>query len=229
MKKHQSIHAIIFDFDGTLADTKKAIIQSFWGTLHDLNIALPGRLSLNALSCHTLEAMFQKIGITDSDLMGQAVSNYDRRYHRFGPQKAVLFPEVADTLAKLNSSGYVLSIATNEKRASLDRLTKSLKIDRCFFHTVCEDEVENAKPAPDMATELMKHLGVKPEETLVVGDSVLDMLMGQAADCNTCAVTYGAHSHEALSGCHPNWMIKDFSHLLRIMGISEFRRKTTTG
>ncbi len=114
MKRHQPIHAIIFDFDGTLADTRKPILQSFWGALHDQNIALPRRLSLEALSCHPLEVMFRKIGIIDKNQLGEAVANYDRRYHEFGPKKATLFPKVADTLMRLKTFGYCLSIASNE-------------------------------------------------------------------------------------------------------------------
>ena len=229
MKRHQPIHSIIFDFDGTLADTRKPIMQSFWGALHDLNIALPRHLSIEALSCHTLEGMLRKIGIVDKDLMVKAVTNYDRRYHKFGLQKAILFPKVIETLSKLNSFGYFLSIATNERRANLNCLTKSLHIDQFFMHSVCEDEVDNAKPAPDMAAELMKRLKVTPEETLVVGDSVTDLQMGKAAHCATCAVTYGIHSDNALFACQPNWTITDFSQILKILEISESHQRRTFG
>lgn len=229
MKRHQPIHSIIFDFDGTLADTRKPMLQSFWGALHDLNIALPRHLSLEALSCHTLEGMFRKIGIVDKGLMGEAVANYERRYHKFGPRKAMLFPDVADTLRKLKSCGYYLSIATNEKRANLNCLTKHLNIDQFFVHSVCEDEVDNAKPSPDMAAELMKRLEVAPEETMVVGDSVMDLRMGKAAGCKTCAVTYGIHPEEALLACGPNWMISDFPRILTVLEISDSRQKITTG
>jgi beta-phosphoglucomutase-like phosphatase (HAD superfamily) len=65
MKKKHPNRAVIFDFDGTLADTRKPIMQSIWGALHDLKVALPSQRSLNTLSCYTLEGMFRKFRAPD--------------------------------------------------------------------------------------------------------------------------------------------------------------------
>lgn len=225
LKRDPSNRAIIFDFDGTLADTRKPIMQSIWEALHTMNIALPSQRSIEALSCYTLETMFQKIGIRDKDKIDQAVYQYNRSYRRLGPQKATLYPGVEDTLSQLKADGYLLSIGTHERRHNLDRLIHALKIGRFFSNSLCEDEVCGKKPSPEMAETLMHRLGVLPEETLIVGDSTLDIRMGKAAECDTCAVTYGAHSKDQLTQQTPDYIINMLPELLSVLAVHASRRR----
>jgi phosphoglycolate phosphatase len=229
VKEGHPNRAVIFDFDGTLADTRKPIMQSIWDTLHDLKVKLPTQQSLNSLSCHTLEDMFQKIGIKGKDKIDSAVNCYNHSYRKLGPKKATLYPGVKDTLSRLQGNGYVLSIGTHEKRAHLDRLVHALGIGSFFSDSLCVDEVEHNKPAPEMAETLMDRSHMLPEDTLVVGDSTLDMQMGNAAKCDTCAVTYGAHTRDRLAKCRPGWQISAFPELLDVLGISGVRQKKSIG
>jgi phosphoglycolate phosphatase len=229
MKRKHPDHAVIFDFDGTLADTRKPIMQSIWGALHDLKVKIPSQRSLNTLSCHTLEGMFKKLGIRSQDKIDCAIKSYNRRYRSLGPKKARLYPGVKDTLSCLKGNGYHLFIGTHEKRSNLDRLVNALDIGNFFSDSLCEDEVEHIKPAPEMAETLMGRNGVQPEDTLVVGDSTLDIRMGKAARCKTCAVTYGVHSKVRLAKHNPNCKINAFPELLNVLELSEPRHKRSNG
>ena len=80
-----------------------------------------------------------------------------------------------------------------------------------------------------MSETLMCRNGVLPEETLVVGDSTLDIRMGKAARCETCAVTYGVHSSDRLAKYSPGWKINAFPELLNVLELSEPLRRKSTG
>lgn len=229
MKRKHPNRAVILDFDGTLADTRKPVMQSIWGALHDLKVTLPSQRSIDSLSCYTLEGMFQKVGIRGQDKIDHAIDRYNRCYRKLGPRKATLYPGVKDTLSCLKENGYLLSIGTHERRSNLDRLLHALDIGKFFSNSLCEDEVEHVKPAPEMAETLMCRNGVLPEETLVVGDSTLDIRMGKAARCGTCAVTYGVHSSDRLAKYSPGWKINAFPELLNVLELSEPRHKKSTG
>ena len=63
----------------------------------------------------------------------------------------------------------------------------------------------------------MRRLGCKPDETLMVGDSVLDIRMGIAASCHTCGVTYGSNPREVLSEAGAEYLVDDFAEVAKII------------
>jgi phosphoglycolate phosphatase len=75
-----------------------------------------------------------------------------------------------------------------------------------------------------MLDDLLLKLNCEASETLVVGDSMLDLQMGKAAGCLTCAVTYGANSTQELQAQGPDWMIDGFPQLLDIEPVAAVLR-----
>ena len=108
--------------------------------------------------------------------------------------------DVAGLLRRLRAAGLLLALATTDSRASAEECLAQLGITACFDATVCGDDGVPLKPAPDMVLKLCAELGVPPAQTVVVGDTVLDMEMARAAGC-LCAVgvTSGALSAEHLA------------------------------
>ena len=62
-------------------------------------------------------------------------------------------------------------------------------------------------------------MAIKPEETLVVGDTTFDLEMGKGAGCLTAGVSYGNHSREHLATVSPDWIVDRFDELRAIVGI----------
>jgi phosphoglycolate phosphatase len=78
------------------------------------------------------------------------------------------------------------------------------------------DDVQKGKPDPEPVNKTLEKFGYKPEEAIVVGDTVFDVRMGLNAGVRACGVTYGNGSRESLS--EANWLIDDFAQLLEIIG-----------
>ena len=176
------IRAIIFDFDGTLADTRRPIMQCFWEVLNELDLPLPTSLSANEFFCQTLEDSLRSIDGMSEEQISDASAQYNNRYLEIAVQTAKLFPQVVTTLQLLRRSGLLIGIATNESRRNLKKLTEELEINALIHQCVCRDEVQRTKPFPDMARQILGAFGVAPMDALVVGDSVLDIEMGKAAE-----------------------------------------------
>ena len=213
------IHTVIFDFDGTLADTHNAIRQAFYQTLGDINAPKPIGPFFDEISCQSLEGMFQSLGVVDKEQLQYAVSRYCQRYRSISPKITRLFSGVSETLSALREYKYSLAIGTNESRNNLESLFPSLGLCDFFAVTVCENEVSYPKPYPEMIDKIMEVTGSLPSETLMVGDSVLDMQIGKTTGCYTCAVTYGSHSEEKLRAFSPDWIIHEPSELLCVLGL----------
>ncbi len=75
------------------------------------------------------------------------------------------------------------------------------------------DSVTKGKPNPEPVLTVLNALDWNADDTLVVGDADVDIMMGNAAGCYTCAVTYGNGSIASLKAANPNYMIDDFKKL----------------
>jgi HAD superfamily hydrolase (TIGR01509 family) len=223
------IDTIIFDFDGTLADTQEAIKRTFIDALQNIGMPVPSDTSINDISSKTMEEMFREVGVVKKSLLEKAVFQYCRLYRIIGPQKASLFPGVLKTLKKLREFNLSLAIATNERRTNLENLLPMLKLSHFFSFTICEDEVSHPKPHPEMVHKILDKLDSPPDRTLIVGDSEIDILTGKATHCKTCAVTYGPHPEEKLRSYSPDWLIDHFNAVLGIVDGSDMRKSLAAG
>ena len=84
-------------------------------------------------------------------------------------------------------------------------------------HIVTVNDVEHAKPAPDMVVQTMERMGATPDETMMVGDAVYDIQMGVNAGVHTTAVTYGNGSREEMEACGAQHVIDDFADLYQVI------------
>ncbi len=76
------------------------------------------------------------------------------------------------------------------------------------------DSVTKGKPDPEPVLTILNALDWKAGDTLVVGDADVDIMMGNAAGCSTCAVTYGNGSLASLKEAEPDYMVDDFKRIL---------------
>lgn len=90
-----------------------------------------------------------------------------------------------------------------------------MQLEDIFSSIVAGDDVEHAKPAPDMVFKALKEMKGTADETLVVGDMNFDVDMAHHAGCKACAVTYGNGTREQLASAE--WIIDDFAELLEIV------------
>ena len=116
-----------------------------------------------------------------------------------------------ETLRRLHESGCGLAIASSRRVYSLKDYLNSLGIRDMFEMVVGADSVTNGKPYPEPVLTVLKTLGCNADDTLVVGDADVDIMMGNAAGCRTCAVTYGNGSITSLKAASPDYIIDDFS------------------
>ncbi|MFW5854180.1 MAG: HAD family hydrolase [Thermodesulfobacteriota bacterium] len=215
-----SVDTIVFDFDGTLVDSTRAVKQAFEETLAEMEERPPGRSgekNLETLSCRTLAEMFHAAGVTRPDRIDRAIGTYNRRYLALSPIRSTLFPEVPQVLQHLRDREITLAVATNERRENLDALLPAFGLDGFFEATICENEVSRSKPEPEMLHTLLKTIDADPLKTLMVGDSNLDMEMGRRAGCRTCAAGYGTHSAEQLNAAGPDHIIKNPEDLMDVV------------
>lgn len=210
---------IIFDFDGTLADTNRGIVRTFQATFAEMGIPDPGEAVITSTIGLILKEGFLKAvpSLSDADA-DRAVTIYRRLFEDIGVPATEAFTGIPEGLLALRGAGIRMSVASSRSHRSLERLAAKLGIDGCFETFCGAEDVVNHKPAPDMVNLIVGKYGLDTGRTLVVGDATYDLLMGRDAGCRTCGVTWGNQTRLQLSGAEPDYIIDDFRELGGIAG-----------
>lgn len=210
---------IIFDFDGTLCDTRQNIIKAFRATMQTLDLPLRSEAACGATIGLTLRDGFAELYPELSDAaVDYCVDTYRRIFaeHRqeYMPE---LFAGVGEVLDTLYRDGYTMAIASSRLTDSLMLFMRAHNIDHYFSCVVGSDSVERHKPNPDPANRVLSELDFKPSEALVVGDMPVDILMGRNAGTRTVGVSYGNAAREELIAAEADYVIDDIRELLPIV------------
>ena len=157
--------------------------------------------------------LYPDLDISNAEFARLFRANYDR-LKKNAHEKT--FPGVISTLRLLHESGHGLAIASSRRLYSLKDYLDGLGITDWFSMIVGADSVAKGKPNPDPVLVILAALGWDANTTLVVGDADVDIMMGNAAGCKTCAVTYGNAAIAALKAANPDYMIDSFADILNI-------------
>ena len=218
-----NIQLIIFDFDGTIGDTRRNIVTTMQMTIAE--IGLPCRSDAECASTIGLplygcfEALFPN---TDKSIIQQCINTYRRLFQEnMQTIKPQTFPKVVETLSALKEKGLTLAIASSRSHASLVELTHDLGISNVISYMIGADDVNKAKPNPEPVLNILEALGYKACQTLVVGDMDVDILMGANAGTKTCGVTYGNGTKKELEEVGADYVIDSIDELIGIVEKNE--------
>lgn len=203
---------LVFDWDGTLIDSAAAIVESVQGAARDLGLRVPDdEAARYIIGLGLADALGRLFPEADAALFPQIADRY--RVHFFNRDADIpLFTGASELVRDVRERGFLLAVATGKSRRGLERALGQTGLGDLFHGTRCADE-GFAKPHPDMLLYLMELLGVEAERTLMIGDTTHDLEMASSARVAGVAVTYGAHSREALLNHGPLALVHSVSEL----------------
>ena len=218
---------IIFDFDGTLGDTRGIVVTTMQQTLQEFLLrqaaeADRGQTMRSDEECAAtiglpLAGCFRQLipEAADEEIQ-QCVDTYHRLFdinkERIKPQA---FPHVKETLEELHRQGIRMTVATSRGLNSLKDLLTDMGIIQYFDCLLGADSVTKHKPDPEPVLQTLRTMHIDAQQTLVVGDMPVDILMGSRAGCRTCAVTYGNATREELEEAGADYIIEDMAELIQ--------------
>lgn len=201
--------AVIFDWDGTLADTHKAVLQSFQRVLTEVGCKVSD------------EFIVRRIGIGTKKTIIEAFRECNRRLDVLTLEK--LAGEKINIQAELLDSVYLfdgitelldalkrktkIALATMSGREVIDRLLPAKKLTKYFDVVISADDVMYPKPNPEVFLMAAEKLGVIPRDCVVVEDSVFGIRAAKAAKMKCIAVPTGAYIQEELEIEQPDLII----------------------
>ena len=203
----------LFDVDGTLMDSAGDIVGAIQEVLAANGRPIAADFDLlKSYIGHHLAAPFGEIfpeyGPPQID---ELIRQYRVSYLARGHRLTSVYPGVSEALAALAGRK---STATTKGTPTTRAVLEQFGLIRYFDHVQGTDGFPY-KPAPDVILTAMAALGARPEDCLMVGDSVADMEAGKRAGVKTCAVRYGYGKPEDLARFAPDFWIDDLGALAR--------------
>lgn len=202
------IRLIIFDFDGTLGDSQKLITDTMLATIERLNLPMRSREECARTIGLPLKECFSSIIPMTDEQAEECAKVYSEIFNvKNVPGVVKTFPGVVETLERLSSQGILMSIASSRSHRTLAKLMDELDLSKYITYLIAADDVVEKKPAAESVLKTLRHFNIEAHETLVVGDTEFDILMGRNAGTHTCGVTYGNGSKESLEAAKAEWIV----------------------
>lgn len=212
------LRTVLFDLDGTLADSVRLILDSYHHTLQVHGI--PPRTDeywLRGLGT-PLTAQFAPWA-EDDGRMAAMIASY-REYNLSNHDSRVApYPGVVEAVHVIRESGFRTGLVTSKNHAGALRGLRVLGLEGTMEIVVGADDVRNAKPHPEPVRKALDGLGECAETAVFVGDSLHDLESGRAAGTRTAAVLWGPFDRAHLEPGSPDHWLDHPADLLKVLGL----------
>lgn len=209
--------AILFDFDGTLVDTVRLILDSFHHTMRVHGLEPRSDDYWIAGLGTPLRVTFRDF-TDDPDGVQRMIDTY-REWNLSHHDAAIrAYPGALHEVRRLKADGRKLAIVTSKNRHGLERGLGVCGFDGLFDVLVTCDDLEACKPSPEPVLLALERLGVEPQDAMMVGDSPHDMAAGRDAGAATAACLWGPFTREQLAPERPDHWLASFADLKTLVG-----------
>lgn len=205
---------LIFDFDGTIADSKECSIVAIQKSFKERGLEEPTVNLIEYYMGIPIEKSFSLMSSVDLDdhQLEALIKTFRQNYKEVESSYLKLYKHMTEQLQSL-SKDKQLFVVSSKKTDVLIRNLEILDIDHLFTEVIGSDKVNHYKPSPDGINYILNKYQLENEETIYIGDAIFDMQMANSAKVASCAVTWGTHSIEELKSENPTYIIHEVTEL----------------
>ncbi len=212
MRAGKSVDLLIFDLDGTLADTRADLTAAVNHALQRLGLPpLPMEQVCRYVGDGVETLLSRALGPDRQQLLESGVRFFREYYGDHLLDQTRLYPGVRETLEHFR--GKQKAIVTNKPLGFTVRILEGLAIDGHFEMVLGGDSTLKRKPHPEPALRVLSATGVESRRAAMVGDSPGDIEMAKQAGMYSVGVTYGLRSLADLQAAGPDLLLDNFNKL----------------
>ena len=202
--------AVCFDFDYTLGDCTDSIVAGFVHGLTGLGWPAPDREAVRGTVGYVLEDAYTMLtGDSDPDRRARFRALFSEVAVERQRQETVLFPGAEELLRGLKARGIKTAIVSTKRGDTIQIILERLGVADTVELVIGSADVTRHKPDPEGLLAAMDRLGVRPEDTLFCGDTVLDAGAARNAGCHFAAVLNGTTPAEDFAEFRPEHISPD--------------------
>ena len=216
----QHISLVVFDLDGTLVDSKYDLADALNHTARVLGYPettddeIPQRVG-DGVQMLINRTFGFKPGSPET---GKARKLFMDYYGEHLTKRTSFYPGIRELIDAMPPH-IKMAVLSNKPHDFTVSIIQQLGLSGRFGQVRGFSDEFPRKPAPEALLYIMHQMGVRSEQCLMVGDGDADIGVGQAAGCQTCAVTYGYRTREQLEKLQPNYIIDHANELAGLLGI----------
>ncbi len=210
------IKLVTFDLDGTLINSYRTIYYSTIKALEDLGIkeSIEEPEFYKRIGHHFVDIFNDlKIPVPDFEVF---INIYKSHYFDF-IDTSELYDGVEDILKFISENDYKVSLLTTKGEDQAIKIIEHFKLDKYFSLVTGRREGIAVKPSAEPLEYICNKLSVAPENTLMIGDTELDIQCGKNAKALTCWVKYGYRSEEQILNEKPDYVISKIGELKALL------------
>lgn len=208
----KEVELIMFDLDGTLADTGRDLadavnyVRSYVNLEPLENQVIYGHVGrgvehlVRSSLPHEFQTRFKEV-----------LDVFLNRYEDHLLDTTVLYPHVKETLDYFGDKRK--AVVSNKLHRFTVSVLRGLGIEGCFDAILGGDTVSQRKPDPEPLIQMLRSFGVQPVRAVIVGDGEIDIEAGRRAGVLTCGVTYGLGKREELVEAKPDIIVNELREL----------------
>ena len=212
-----SIKAVLFDFDGTIADTGRGIVNCVKKTLADYGVEEKDEDRLCYFIGPPLVVSFKHLFGLDEETAQEYVRHYRVYYSQGGMYELDLYDGIPETLERIRALGLTMGIASSKPGVYLQKLLEHLGVAP-YFSCISAPEIGTVNPPKcELIADAMAMLGVKPEECVMVGDRFFDIDGGAQAGVRTIGAAYGYGGRAEMEEHGATWIAETTKEIAELI------------
>ncbi|MEJ3403192.1 HAD family hydrolase [Rathayibacter sp. YIM 133350] len=191
------VSAALFDIDGTLADSNYLHVEAWHHAFEDMGVRVDAWRIHRGIGQDSARLLSSLVGDRDDEWLEQAKDLHSTYYKQL-TSRLYPFTDAAGLLQALADRGVHVVLATSAPDDELEILLKALDADAAIHATTSADDVDAAKPEPDIVAVALDKAGATAQNAVFIGDSVWDMKAAVAAGVRPFGVRSGGVSEAEL-------------------------------
>jgi len=209
MSAARSSRVVVFDFDGTLADTWRDLATALNRTLADAGLPPVEGPQVQAwIGDGALKLLANALPARERapERLEPHYERFRAHYDRCCLDTTELYPGISTCLDALGEES--LAVLSNKPARFLDRIIDGLGIKGVFGAVLGGDTLAVRKPDPGVLAEAIERLGVRPREVWMIGDSAIDVETGRAAGARTIGCAWGLRGRDELRAAGVEFLLE---------------------
>ena len=217
------IRLLIFDLDGTLIDSRLDLIHSVNATLRHLKRPeLDGDVIASYVGDGAPTLIRRALGDSEDETLLRMALEYFLGYYRLHKlDHTTVYEGIPEVLARLaqpsNGLQREMAVLSNKPVNPSRDIVHAMGLGDYFVSIYGGNSFPTKKPDPQGIRTILQETGIAAQETLMIGDSSIDVLTGQNSEVWTCGVTYGFAPH-SLEGVPPDVLVESPRELGELLG-----------
>jgi phosphoglycolate phosphatase len=211
----KAIDLMIFDLDGTLVTSGNDIAMSVNYTLETLGLpVVEYRIILQFIGDGVRKLIERSLGPASQDRFDEAIALFSAHYHDHMLDTTTLYPGVSEVLQYFQDKKKVL--LTNKRYQFARDISDGLDIANFFDEIMGADSTFYMKPDARLIYPLLRRFSVRPEQTVMIGDGVNDVLLAKNAGVLSCSFLNGLTDRNVLLKLKPDFSYENLLELTKL-------------